>query len=123
LSKFYTKYCVPSNVEVIYISADRDIPSFNEYFGKMPWASLPIMGSAPLKQKLADSLKLSGYPTVVVLDAKTGYFISDNARYEVSSVMGDDVKSKELIASWKKKEAVPIEEAELSGSGPQGLLM
>ena len=30
-----------SNFEVIFVSLDKDINEFNEYFSKMPWKSLP----------------------------------------------------------------------------------
>lgn len=35
---------------------------------------------------------------------------------------GDEGKSKALIEKWKATEAVPIEEAQLSGKGPGGML-
>ncbi len=88
----------------------------------MPWKSLPVFGSAATKQKLADSLKISGIPALIVLDAKTGNFITDNGRSQVANAVGDDEKSKSLIESWKSTEAVPFEEAKLSGSGPDGII-
>ena len=122
LSKFYTNCCIPNGVEIIYISSDKDVPSFNDYYGKMPWKSLPVLGSAPIKQKLADSLQISGIPALVVLDAKSGHFVSDTARFDVAKVLGDDEKSKRLIESWKNTEAVPFEEASLSGTAPGGII-
>jgi len=121
LSSFYTAHCKPSNVEIIYISSDTDIPSFNEYYGTMPWCSLPPANSAQIKQKLADGLKISGLPTLVVLDSK-GHFVCDTARNDVMAASGDEEKSKELIQKWKAIEAVPIEEARLSGTGPAGMI-
>lgn len=123
LSEFYKKHCIPNGVEIVYISSDSDVPSFKEYFGKMPWTSLPMIGSSEVKQNLATSLKISGIPSLVVLDAKTGRFISDDAKSDVSSAHKDDEKSKELIQKWKNTEAVPIEEAQLSGTGPDGMVM
>ena len=89
----------------------------------MPWTALPMLGSSAVKQKLADSLQIRGIPALVVLDAKTGHFISDTARSDVSNAHKDDEKSKELIEKWKNTEAVPIEEAQLSGSSPDGMIM
>ena len=63
----------------------------------MPWTTLPMLGTSEIKQKLADSLQITGIPALIVIDAKTGYFISDNARSEVSSVHKDDEKCKTLI--------------------------
>mmetsp|Transcript_15429 Transcript_15429/g.19578 ORF Transcript_15429/g.19578 Transcript_15429/m.19578 type:complete len:223 (-) Transcript_15429:56-724(-) len=123
LAEFYTQVCTTNGVEIVYISSDQDEASFNEYFGKMPWASLPVFGSSAIKQKLADSLKISGLPTLVVLDVNTGFFISDNARFDVAGVCGNEENSKSLIESWKSTEAVPIEEATLSGTGPDGIFV
>lgn len=123
LSEFYTKCCVRNATEIIFISSDQTIEAHNEYFAKMPFASLPVEDTAHIKQKLADMFKISGIPSLIVLDAKTGKFVTDLARNEVSSISGADLeKGKELIGKWKEVEAVPIEEAQLSGSGPPGLL-
>jgi len=104
----------------VYISSDSDVPSFNEYFGKMPWTSLPISGTVEIKQKLANALKIRGIPTLVALDAETGFFVSDNARYDIMGAGQDDVKCKEIINSWMNIQAVPFEEAKLSADGMGG---
>ena len=78
----------------------------------------PHAGTSEIKQKLAESLQITGIPALIVLGAKTGHFIFDNARSEVLSVHKDDEKCKELIQKGKDTEAVPITEAQLSGSSP-----
>ena len=121
LTKFYTKYCVPNNAEIVYISSNEDMPSFNTYYGKMPWAALPNTAeSTPIKQLLSDSLKITGIPSLVVMEVKTGHFVTDDARFAVSEAAGDESQESDLIPSWKKLEAVPIEEAVLSGAGAGG---
>ena len=30
------------NVEVIYVSADKDEAAFNDYYGEMPWLAIPF---------------------------------------------------------------------------------
>lgn len=57
----------------------------------------------------------------MALDSK-GNFITDTAKNEVMAASGDEEKSKALIQKWMATEAVPIEEAQLSGKGPGGLL-
>ena len=121
LSEFYQKHCVKNEIEIVYISSDRDIPSFDEYFGKMPWLSLPSESSVEVKQNLADQLKISGLPTLVVLDGK-GNFVADRAREEVSLAAGSEEKEKSLVNKWKSTETMPICEAPLSGSGPPGMI-
>ena len=121
LAEFYQSYCVKNEIEIVYISSDKDIPSFDEYFGKMPWLSLPTQ-TMEIKQELATQLRISGLPTLVVLNAK-GNFVTDRAREEVSLAAKNEEKEKSLVSKWKSTEAVPISEAPLSGSGPPGTVM
>jgi len=114
LTKFYKACCVPNGVEILYISSDNDLDSFNEYYAKMPWLSLPAAGTADIRQKLAHSLMVSGIPHLVVLDAKTGQFIAENAKSDVSDVGNDVKKGKALITSWKEKERFNLEDAPLA---------
>jgi nucleoredoxin len=121
LSEFYKNYCKGNGIEIIYISSDYDVPSFAEYYSKMPWFSLSPTDSAHIKQKLADRLHISGIPALVALD-KNGHFISDQSRNEVTYAAANETKCKELINKWKNIDAVPIEDAKLSGGGPRGIL-
>mmetsp|Transcript_19921 Transcript_19921/g.28808 ORF Transcript_19921/g.28808 Transcript_19921/m.28808 type:complete len:149 (-) Transcript_19921:281-727(-) len=83
----------------------------------MPWLAIPATeGSAAIKNNLANTLQITGIPTIIVLDAKTGNYITDKAREEVmasSSSSDGDAKAKglNLVETWKKIESVPIEEA------------
>ena len=122
LAEFYRSHCVGNNIEILYVSSDRDVPSFEEYFKKMPWLSIPPLNTAELKQQIANQLRISALPTLVVLDVQ-GNFVTDRAREEVSVAIGDAGKGEDLIQKWLSTEAVPISEASLSGSGPPSLLM
>mmetsp|Transcript_33194 Transcript_33194/g.69854 ORF Transcript_33194/g.69854 Transcript_33194/m.69854 type:complete len:221 (+) Transcript_33194:113-775(+) len=114
------------DVEVIFVSSDRDEKSFSDYFAKMPWlAMFPAYMSDEHRErqgKLADMFKIQGLPSVIVLDAKTGHFIADNARTEVMEASSDASK-KALIQSWLSKEAVPIDQAILSSGGSDSNLI
>ena len=123
LAEFYEQYCVSNKVEIVYVSSDSDIPSFKGYYGQMPWKSILMLDTAHIKQKLANDLKISGIPALIVLDPKTGSFVTDLARDQVMSAAGNKEKCDELIKTWKSTEAVPISEAQLSGSGAGGGLV
>mmetsp|Transcript_9507 Transcript_9507/g.19707 ORF Transcript_9507/g.19707 Transcript_9507/m.19707 type:complete len:244 (-) Transcript_9507:314-1045(-) len=115
------------DLEVIFVSSDRDDASFNGYFEKMPWLALiPGYTSQEARDrqaKLAEMFQIGGIPSVIVLDAKTGHFISDNARTEVMQATNESSKN-ELLQSWLEKEAVPIEQAVLgAGGGGEGSLL
>ena len=64
-----------------------------------------------------------GIPSVIVLDAKTGNFISDNGRAEIMQATNDESK-KALVSTWLSKDAIPIEQAVLGqGGGGDNLLV
>mmetsp|Transcript_14718 Transcript_14718/g.30193 ORF Transcript_14718/g.30193 Transcript_14718/m.30193 type:complete len:224 (-) Transcript_14718:146-817(-) len=122
LVDFYNTVGKENGLRVVFVSSDRDIPSFQEYFKKMPWAAIPFDDAgAKRKGDLAAKMQIQGIPALVVLDAKTGGYITDNARNELMGV-GTPQHGKELLEGWKSKVAVPIEEAEFThGKEPFGL--
>ena len=69
--------------EIVFASSDRDEASFNEYYGEMPFASIPFSNRAA-KEKLSSSLGVSGIPMLVVLDTD-GSVLSKKGRNLVSS--------------------------------------
>lgn len=123
LTRFYQTNAKKEKFEVIYVSSDRDIPSFEEYYGKMPWLAIPAKGTADIKNTLAQSLKIQGIPSLVVLDAKTGLFVTDGAREEVTRVADDAAAAAKVLASWREKEAVPLDQAVSTSGGQQNPIM
>lgn len=124
LIEFYN-FC-KNDIDVIFVSSDRDENTFSDYFAKMPWlAMFPAYMSkehGDRQAKLADMFKIQGIPSVIVLDAKTGNFVTDNARNEVMEASSDASKRK-LLQMWLSKEAVPVEQALLSSGGSEGNLL
>ena len=57
-----TNKTTKDNLEIIYISSDRDASSFNDYYGKMPWlAAMPACGDHDARDragKLAEMFKI-----------------------------------------------------------------
>jgi len=70
-------------VEVIFVSGDKDQASFDEYYGTMPWLAVPFEDSR--RQKWNGVFEVAGIPTVVVLD-KDNSVINKNAR---GAIAGD----------------------------------
>lgn len=105
------------DLEIVFVSSDQDDKSFEPYFGKMPWVSM-VPGYTSSDQnarqaKLADMFKIQGIPTVIVLDAKTGNFVTDDARNSVAQA-DTEASKKALVQSWLAKEAVPVDQAVFS---------
>eukprot|EP00970_Alexandrium_tamarense_P019907 scaffold14603_cov214-Alexandrium_tamarense.AAC.1 len=111
------------DLEIIFLSSDRDEESFNGYFGKMPWlSSIPGYSSQEAngrQKKLASMFQIQGIPSLIILDAKTGNFITDNARITVMQASNPTSK-KELLQTWLTTEAVPIDDAVMGASNGGG---
>jgi hypothetical protein len=90
-------------------------------YKKMPWLAIPFQqGSANIKSNLAQTLGIQGIPALVVLDAKTGEFITAEARRQVDDARGDASKAKETIDRWKQMDRKPLSEATLNMQGMGG---
>lgn len=123
LAQFYKAIAKDAKIEIVYISSDRSVEDFDSYYGTMPWLSIPLVqGSAQIKNKLSQTLRIAGIPTLVVLDAKTGQFITGLAREEVTAVGGNKIEGKELVDKWNQKERVALAEANLGGGGQGGVM-
>jgi nucleoredoxin len=109
LKEFYNN--TKGQIEIVYISSDRTMEEFNDYYGKMPWLALPTDGdAAQIKNKLAEKFKIRGIPALIILNKK-GHIVTDQAKKQVMKCYSRG--SMDLIDSWKATKAVPVEEADL----------
>jgi nucleoredoxin len=119
LIQFYNKCAKDGKLEIIYVSSDKTIESFDEYYGNMPWLAVPTDGTT-VKNELAQTFQISGIPTSLVLDCKTGTYITDDARDTVTEVAGGTKdQGLALINKWKAMESVPIDQAAEKRKGDQ----
>jgi len=92
---------LPSHgLEIVFVSSDRDLESFNLYYGKMPWLSLPFEQQS-IKQSLSVRYGVRGIPALIVLDAITGAVVvpADQSRSEVAiACQGGEGAITELVA-------------------------
>lgn len=114
------------DMEVIYVSSDRDQMEFEEIFVKMPWLAVECFDNPHYKTVLTTKLHANSIPTLVVLDAKTGHFITNEACQAVTSALMDKDHNSgkkahervvELLQKWKASKAIPIEEAMVNEGG------
>lgn len=99
LTKFYNEHAKSKNFEIVFASSDRDERSFQEYYGTMPWLSLPFGGE--LKDKLSAKYKVRGIPTLVWVDEE-GETITTDGRGAVMS----DAAAKGF--PWKPKSTAEL---------------
>lgn len=68
-------------IEIVFISSDRDEDSFNGYYGEMPWLALPYSEEGKKKKSAAcTEFNVSGIPTFIVFNAKTGKQLEQKGR-------------------------------------------
>jgi len=70
-------------LEIIFVSSDRDAQSFAEYFSTMPWLAIP-QGDKRVSQ-LKKAFDVEGIPTLVLIDGETGSTITADARSAVDN--------------------------------------
>lgn len=68
--------------EIVFCSADKDMKGFQEYFGSMPWLTIPFENDV-IKQNLNELFEVSGIPRFVMLSPDG--VINPNARGDVES--------------------------------------
>ena len=124
LKAFYTQaQSAHAKVEVIYVSADRDTMEFQRTFGSMPWLAVDFE-SPHCRTLLTRKFHVGNIPTVVVLDAQAGDFITDSACDDITETGKARQKSSDeggnkvdlLLAKWMTAEKVPIEDSKFAGS-------
>ena len=90
LAEFYNdvKKRDASNLEIIFITSDRDEASFNDYYSSMPWLALEHSNQSLIKA-LKEKFGVRGIPTFVILNGETGEIIDASARNTVTESNGD----------------------------------
>jgi nucleoredoxin len=107
LAEFYEDLKINGELEIVFVSSDRDQASFSNYFGKMPWVALPL--NSPFKSKLSSMFGVSGIPMLVILNADDGKLKDADGRTAVSNSRGDSASTvKKWISSEGRQVAAPV---------------
>ena len=69
-------------IEIIFVTSDKSEAEFNEYFGSMPWISLPFKDESI--DNLKQTFEVMGIPTFLVFNSE-GKLIDDKARTTVEN--------------------------------------
>lgn len=117
LVNFHAQFAKSHKFEIVYISSDRTPAEFDAYFGaKMPhWLAFESQttpsSTALLRTHLSKSLAIRGIPTLVVLDATTGLFVTSDARAHVMATAGQTASSiaqSVIVEQWQNGPRVPL---------------
>ena len=92
-------------IEIIFVSSDKSEAEFNEYFGTMPWLSIPFKHEAI--QNLKETFEIMGIPTFLVFNSD-GKLIDGKARTTVENRYPKDgyteQTTKTIIDIWSGKQ-------------------
>ncbi|XP_071110864.1 nucleoredoxin-like [Haliotis cracherodii] len=78
LAEFYKNFKSSEKgctLEIVFVSWDKDLACFTEYFSTMPWLALPYQ-DRDRKAKLVKKFRVQGIPKLVLLDGETGKVIT-----------------------------------------------
>eukprot|EP00931_Biecheleriopsis_adriatica_P065442 TRINITY_DN3996_c0_g1_i1.p1 TRINITY_DN3996_c0_g1~~TRINITY_DN3996_c0_g1_i1.p1 ORF type:complete len:462 (+),score=127.59 TRINITY_DN3996_c0_g1_i1:59-1387(+) len=84
LAEWYKDGLAEKGLEVVFISSDRDEGSFKEYYGEQPWLALPF-SARDKKAALSKKYKVSGIPSLIIINPEDGSTITSDGRSAVSS--------------------------------------
>jgi nucleoredoxin len=76
-----------SDVELVFVSSDQNLQSFQEYYGEMPFLALPYE-NREAHRDLSVKFGVRGIPTLVFLNEK-GELITTDGRMWVADAQGD----------------------------------
>lgn len=76
LVEVYNELLPKNDFEVVFISADEDSESFDEYFAKMPWLAVPFSDSET-RDHLDELFSVRGIPHLVIVD-ENGKVMTDS---------------------------------------------
>lgn len=98
LAEFYSQLKEENgdDIEIIFVSSDKDQRGFEQYYGEMPWVSVPFNERA-IAQALGQRFRVQGIPTFVVLDAATGNIKDADGRSTVQQARGNTARA---LSKW-----------------------
>jgi len=92
LSAFYSSACPANDMEIIFVSSDRDQNAFEHYYETMPFVALPY-DQRDKKQELSDMFDVSGIPAFIIVDSE-GNIKSLEGRSDVMQSVGGVMRAR-----------------------------
>ena len=78
LSEFYKKVNEEKKqIEIIFVSCDRDSKSFDEYYNNMPWLTIPFDNE--MRNTISEAFGINGIPALLIFDNK-GNMVDQDGR-------------------------------------------
>lgn len=81
LAQWYKTH-LPENMDVVFISSDRDVSQFAGYFEEMPWKAVPY--NSPVRQAISKRFDVKSLPTFLIL-GPDGKVVCKDGRSAITS--------------------------------------
>ncbi|CAF1279454.1 unnamed protein product [Adineta ricciae] len=82
LSEIYDEFHKEKRFQIIYVSADADEQSYNQYCQTMPWLAVDFRDHK-LRDDLAMKYSVTDVPKLVLIDGDTGKTLCTNAKEQI----------------------------------------
>ena len=101
LVEFYNQCARRSDLEIVFVSSDKEAAAMSKYMkdDRMPWLAIPF--GSPAAAALKRELRVNGIPTLVIFDA-SGRKISGDARWDVTML------GTRAVERWKSPGYKPL---------------
>lgn len=95
-------------IEIIYVPSDRTVEEFEEYYTttKTPWYAIDIVQNAT-KRLLYEKFRITTIPTIIVLDAKMGLWITADGYNDILKHPKND-NYNDVIEKWRSMTPISI---------------
>ena len=104
LSQFYNESIqLERSLEIVFVSADRDVTSFQEYFmNEHPWHAIPYHSAN--RTQTSAYFKVNGIPKLIVFNGTNGTIVCDNAVQQIMTLMQNSNKAEmnAVLNRWEK---------------------
>ena len=111
LADWWKQSLKDKGMKIVFVSSDRDEASFESYYGSQPWAALPF-ADRDAKARLAKQFKVSGIPSLVIVDAEGATISTDGRSVVTKDPTGENYP-------WTPPTAAEKAQAMLAALGPE----
>lgn len=111
LKDFYYNAAPHNNLEIVYISADRSLAEFKDFYTTTPFLAMPA-GTSSFKNEIAKALKIIEMPALIILDEDGDVVTVEGVQKIQELERGNVEQANQLVERWKKTRPIPIAEVQ-----------
>ena len=111
LKDFYYNAAPHNNLEIVYVSADRSLSEFKDFYTTTPFLAMPADTSS-YKNEITKALKIIELPALVILDEDGDVVTVEGVQKIQELERGNVEQANQLVERWKKTRPIPMAEVQ-----------